>query len=61
MNAQLTRAAVYVGPYQGNYHQFEDDTGQTHFLNHAPKDVKIGQQVTLTYHTSRTSGLWYAT
>ncbi len=55
-----TRSAVYVGPYHANYHQFKDETGETHFLNHAPKDVKAGDSVTLTYRADRNSGLWYA-
>lgn len=54
------RNAKYVAPYHANYHQFIDDTGETHFLNHAPRNIKPGQTVTLTYRTTRTSGLWYA-
>jgi hypothetical protein len=56
----MVRTAVYIGPYQANYHQFKDDTGETHFLNHAPRDVQPGQHVTLIYRTDRNSGLWYA-
>jgi len=55
-----TRLATYVGPYHANYHEFKCEKGETHFLNHAPRGVEVGQQVKLEYRTDRNSGLWYA-
>lgn len=54
------RTATYVGPYHANYHQFKDETGETHFLNHAPRDIQPGDACSLEYRTDRNSGLWYA-
>jgi hypothetical protein len=59
MNSTI-RTAKYVGPYHANYHQFKDETGETHFLNHAPRDIQVGDEVSLVYRTTRNSGLWYA-